>query len=944
MSEGDFARIQSVDKEQAVQRAEEFLGGCSPVVNALWAKTGDETEGWLSLPQHVADSYCVATALWDFWVPESLKATLVRLTGLDVEQVKTFYCFLAAGHDVGKASPDFQILLEFQPEYGFLLDQVEDAGLSLDSVRNIEQKNRYRHDELSGALWAIRLKQAGFLQSRAGAVTSVVEAHHGLSADPMRAKKARKYVPKFSPEWISAQQELMDGIVKMTGARPVLEELNTLPSLDASSLQLLCGLVVMADWIASNQHAFPLVLEDGQESRIHAGLDSIDLASPWEPKPVSDDAEQGFQDTFGFSPRPLQTTAAQVAADIAEADGPALVIVEGPTGVGKTEAGLAIAQIVGASRGAQGVFFAAPTMATANGLYNRMVQWVSKSAQSDTVNSMYLAHSKSRLLKDFRKLHYSSIGERGDGQVVASQWTAGRKKGLLSNFGVGTIDQVLMLALQVRHSMLRHVALAGKVIIVDEAHAYDAYMSNYLCTALAWLARYGATVIVMSATLPPKQRTELAQAFASQLYDEVKKEAESLMQSSGYPLITTVTPRGVATTTSEPGPTDLDATVEVIDDGLDALGSQLDGMISEGGIALVICNTVRRAQMAFGYLKERYPDEVELHHSAFIAKERANKEDVLRKKLGPKASRGEGRPERLIVVATQVAEQSLDIDADLLITDLAPMDLIIQRAGRVHRHQRPVEDRPTKLRSPRILMRGVDDHGSVPAINRGSQAIYDPAVLLATYALLPKKFRRPDDIEGLVRRTYELIEEPIAPAEGWEELWEQARQKSARRRDAAEQKSKTFRIPEPRYAGKLVYLFQNVVSSPADEEVGAAQVRDAEPSIEVIAIERNDYGYRPFGDSEEPELSDVLEPDFSQQLRLAESTLRLPAWMTRRESDFDEVISSLEQQTPSSWQHAPLLKGQVALALGTNGEGTIGPYEVHYSAELGLRVNKAESV
>ncbi|WP_018297206.1 CRISPR-associated helicase Cas3' [Corynebacterium lubricantis] len=677
-------------------------------------------------------------------------------------------------------------------------------------------------------------------------------------------------------------------------------------------------------------------------------VDEIRLTGPWAHRVDTEDVEQLYRQSFGwpeeFQVRPVQEVAAKVAEQNVEATGPSLMVIEAPTGEGKTEAGLAVAQILGKSHGAQGLFFAAPTMSTSNGLYERTRKWASRAAQGESVSSMYLAHSKNQLFSGFRELKFNSIapGEEDYGSVVASQWMSGSKKGLLSNFAVGTVDQVLMLALQMRHSMLRHIALAGKVIIIDEAHAYDAYMSAYLETALAWLARYGVNVIIMSATLPPTQRMNLVAAFAKELPGEsLQSQLEGVAGAQGYPLVTSVSSAGVRHDVAAARPFDLDASVEVVSDDLSALGVEVGGLLSGGGVALVICNTVRRAQDAYGEFTKIFPGETQLHHSAFIASDRSEKEDELRRALGPKAHRGAGRPDRLIVVATQVAEQSLDIDADVLITDIAPMDLIIQRAGRLHRHGRPKSDRPGLLQSPQILLRGINSVEPVPTFDSGAEAVYDAAILMATLHYLPKRFRRPDDIEHLVRETYELVEQHGPVPIEWEEQWGAALVANREKREKAESDARTFRIPEPSQASKLSNLFEQIAGGGNDisgEERGIAQVRDAEPAVEVIAIQRTDYGYRPFGATDDVDLQDTTESDLSykEALRLAGTTVRLPAWVTRRDSDFDEVIAALEKGTPTTWQKSSLLKGRVALEFDLSGEAEVGRFLFRYSEELGL--------
>ena len=238
--------------------------------------------------------------------------------------------------------------------------------------------------------------------------------------------------------------------------------------------------------------------------------------------------------------------------------------------------------------------------------------------------------------------------EESGGEVVASQWMSGRRLGILSNFVVGTVDQVLMVALQQRYSMLRHVGLAGKVVIFDEVHTFDTYSSDYLRSAIAWLGHYGASVILMSATLPPDKRKELVEAYSWGSMPEGEQ---------GYPLITVATAEKIHATSVEPSPTNLVGDIQMFNEEKRPLSTLLDELLDEGGCALIICNTIGRAQEAYSCLMGIYGDCVELHHAGFVAWERVEKEDSLRQELGPGSRRGAGRPWRKIVVATQVAEQ-----------------------------------------------------------------------------------------------------------------------------------------------------------------------------------------------------------------------------------------------------------------------------------------------
>lgn len=929
------------------KRADLWEKMCSPQAKALWAKSGNEC-AHLSLPQHLIDAACVAQWLWDNWVCSALKATLARLWCLNESEVRTLYCFYAGTHDVGKATVTFQ---RQRPDAKWLLPPLEQAGLSLDWPRGEGLNVSFPHGTASGLLLRKWLEKQGICKYLRVVLSAVPDAHHGFTSDPMTLRLREDDINDRETQFDTIAFQLLDGMAEITAITPVLKSLQgSKEAPTAPALQLMTGLVVMADWIASNEDAFPYEPILPQVERVSRAMEYIQLPAPWQPQDIPDDLPELFRKTFAWgmdiTPRPVQRTAVEAAMD---ASGPTLMIIEAPTGEGKTEAGLAAAHVLGEKFGSQGVFLAAPTMATANGLFERATQWAQHSSRGGQVASMFLAHSKNQLSKPYQELRYSGIGidqpgeydtAGSEGTVVATQWLSGRKTGVLSDFVVGTVDQVLMMALQARHSMLRHVALAGKIVIIDEVHAYDAYMSQYLCRTLEWLARYGTSVILMSATLPPAQRLDLAQAYNSQIPRDNQVD-EAVLDTPAYPLVSVVNAAGSRSIAVNPRPTDAEIRTNFLGDSLPELTSKLQELLDGGGIALVICNTVARAQDAYRALAAGFPGEVELHHAAFIASRRSEKEDLLREKLGPKSRRGRGRPQRLIVVATQVAEQSLDIDADVLITDIAPIDLIIQRIGRVHRHVRPSDDRPVRVREPQLFIRGVNRDAEVPDFDGGARAIYGEKLLLATMANFPRVFRRPDDIAPLVRKVY--ADNPEIP-NAWAEVWQKACEDATAKCQNAKWRADSYRFPSPAEAQDLGCLFEKTYNNSAGigvEERGLAQVRDADFTVEVVAIQTTEYGYTPFG--ADIEILDGQVPAFAQARVLAGNTVRLPARMTRGDTDFEKVISALEKQTPAEWKESALLKGQVALRFDEFGSAGLGRFSLNYTSELGLIVTKAEA-
>lgn len=940
----------NADKNTSVDSFDEFCNAAERLASsfsvesrALWAKTPENREdksgAYLSLPQHLIDSACVALALTQSWLSNQTLRFLEDESGLDSTAIQSLITFVAGSHDIGKATCTFQTQLEPRGDMSTYADRVRAAGLDLTMSRSESRLIKFPH---SGASQAILLEWLENHSTRpiAMSIASISAAHHGTPAIDPGLNKSLRAIKRYPDNWKSVHEELLNGVSHLTGFDRVLPTIAK--PLPTTAIQILTGIVIMADWIASNQAAFPLDLHGSQTKRVRKGLDFIELSQPWHPGSFpTDDANEYFHSAFcwpsEFSVRPVQRAAFSIANSLSSAS---LMIIEAPTGEGKTEAGLAAAHAFAANAGSQGIAFAAPTMSTSNGLFSRVCDWATQVTPDSQVSTMFLGHSKSSLNPDFTRLKFHSIGSSsGSGAVTATHWLAGRKRGILSNFVVCTVDQVLMMALQSRHLMLRHLGFSGKAVIIDEAHSYDVYMSEYLGEALQWLARYGCSVIVMSATLPIAQRQSLVASFAHGL-----NVAPPTVESQAYPLISVINRSGFEEHPVEVRSHSAHFLVEKLSDDDPSLVSLLTGELSDGGIALVVCNTVKRAQHTFQALQSEFPGQVELHHAAFMASHRSSKEAELRHKLGPDAHRGGDRPDRLIVVSTQVAEQSLDIDADLLVTDIAPMDLIIQRIGRIHRHSRPESDRPENLRTPQIFIRGITEWDPVPVFESGTAAVYSPAVLYRTFAvaehtLFTHGFTSPEDVSPLVQRTYS----PSLPIPaGWEEEWTEAQKVHAEMVDWAIARARSYRIPDPKEVANDVTLDDIYkrsgpqASAKEEDAAGQAQVRDSTPTVEVIPIIQTEFGYVPLANPGGPEFSEDTELDYSASFTLAASSVRLPSRLTRYPKALDAVLDQLETSTPVGWIRSFLLKGEVALRLDENRQVELNGHLLQYSEDLGL--------
>jgi len=705
---------------------------------------------------------------------------------------------------------------------------------------------------------------------------------------------------------------------------------------------LLTALVIVADWLASDDQRFRYGDHRSSSKRAKQAWDTLAMPPMWTPAMPPRDTEEHMSARFpGFAPRPVQEAAATAAWDM---ERPGLLIVEAPMGVGKTEAALLAAEVLAARFGCGGVFVALPTMATSDAMFSRVLDWVHHlPAVSDDPQSVFLAHGKARLNDEFAGLarieHLAGVYDEDQSlETVAAGvlgWFTGRKKGPLANLVVGTIDQVLFGALQAKHLVLRHLALTSKVVVIDEVHAADVYMRQYLHRMLHWLGAAGTPVVLLSATLPPSQRRDLVRAYASgQPHDVV-----DLTDDHSYPALTTWS-TGVATRTPVPA-TAADRTVRIerLADG--DLVKSLMYRLRDGGCAAVIHNTVGRAQQTATELRDVFGDDVLLVHSRFTATDRISREVGLRRRLGPPAT--SERPYRLVVVGTQVLEQSLDIDVDVMVSDLAPFDLLLQRMGRLHRHERA--GRPSRVSEPAFLVTGADWTAEPPSPDRGSRAVYRDSMLLRSAAVLSEldpsgMVLLPRDIPRLVAAAYRP--EPPGPS-SWSELIGTADRARHERDERSVYLAESYLLDlEPPRGEPVSELTRTLVDGQPED--GRSQVRDSEDGLEVIVVQRFRGEVRVMPGAH-PCAGQVIPTDWMPDPVLARvvaaSTLRLPLSLTHPRI-LGRVIAALEGTQFAGWQRSHWLVGQLVLVLDDELQAGLEGHQLTYDDRQGLVVKRED--
>ena len=927
----------------------------SDAARTVWAKFGrqGETEGaWLPLYLHMSDTAAIARLVWRSWLPISTRRFLSTQIGGDQEEAETLLCWLGAIHDLGKASPVFALQV---PE---LASRMSDCGLVLPQNAPL----RIPHSVVSHLLlrnWLMNMH--GWQRKTAESYCVVPGGHHGTppSGDDLIQAKNRPSSLGAGEVWDNVHNELATYATELVGAGHYLESWSEKPL--AMTVQgIVTALVIVSDWLASDETLFPYERAgESSEKLAESAWKTLQMPGPWMAQPTVETVDTRLQQRFQLpdsaKARPIQREALEYVERNDTAD---LLIVEAPMGEGKTELALLAAESFAAQSGAGGVIFALPTMATSNALFSRVHEWIDAlphSANGEYSKSVMLAHAKARQNDEFRLLPRSQSrilagDQHQDGKedvATAYEWFSGRKKGMLANFVVGTIDQILFSVLKTKHVVLRHLALMNKVVIIDEVHANDAYMSVYLRRVLNWLGAYRVPTIVMSATLDPNARLLLAAAYANKEATEVhnNESFQSLRDESAYPLITTVSPRGLIAH-ARPEASNRSTVIRVVrlNDDDDSLLNELQSSLGGGGSVAIVRNTVGRAQHTAALLRAKIPNaDVRLIHSRFLTVDRESKERELRSLLGPHAGHDETvrfgeRP--LILVGTQVLEQSLDIDVDLMISDLAPIDLLLQRAGRLHRHERA--NRATGVRTPRLLITGAEWATTPPEPHPHSIKIYQEYPLLAAIHVLRQHLvadlpiSLPSDIARLVREGYDP--EYSVDSE-WRESWDRALLAWKKYLANKEAKAEDFLLGKPGGYSWIDALNAAAIDQ-EDGMNGQAQVRDTEDSVEVLVVQRvdNDVRLLPWVKQNGGRIiPTIAAPDEALGYSVLGCSVRLPFQLCAPWR-IDRVIGDLEHFGFSGWQISPILRGQLVLVLDANLCATIDGTAVRYDHDDGLLI------
>ncbi|MEF3077354.1 CRISPR-associated helicase Cas3' [Methylobacter sp. Wu1] len=739
-----------------------------------WGKAKSDKEigpAYHLLPYHCLD---VAAVGWQLMSPgKPMADQLAAQLQVEPEWLRTWFAFCLALHDLGKFAR------AFQAQRQDLSDELVKA--------NPRMTYSERHDSLGFCLW-LDVLQAKWADSLPGKDAKALETarlepwleivtgHHG-----MPPKKALRVQNFFEAEDEQATFSFVQEVIKLFLSDFDFQPLSgraLTKKLKPVSWQL-AGIAVLADWLGSNQDHFgycdkpkDLMAYWRETALINAGRAIGAL-----PKTPAVSAFETIDSLFPFitQPTPLQ----QYAINERLGNQPQLFILEDVTGAGKTEAALILTQRLMAQGLADGLYVALPTMATANAMYRRLRNVYRKFYKADDQPSLVLAHGARELSQEFQDSvvlaqqaqldsDYLTGAIEDDQELSATAycnaWLAdSRKKALLADVGVGTLDQALLAVLPARHQSLRLLGLGRKVLLIDEVHAYDSYMQKLLAALLEAHARQGGSVILLSATLPQSMRETLVTAF----HRGLEQQSTSLNNPAAYPLATHTPAETVEQAIDTR--TEVKRTVKIQRlSSEDEVIAKIHQVADEGQCACWIRNTVKAARQSYqNLLDSGMPtDRLSLFHSRFAMMDRQAIENRTLEIFGDSSAHAHRKGQ--ILIATQVVEQSLDLDFDVVISDLAPIDLLIQRAGRLRRHIRDAQgnriresDAEDRRGAPIFYLYSPEpneaaDAGWLKPDHAGTQAVYPHLGQLWLTARLLEcgQFTMPTDARALIEGVY----------------------------------------------------------------------------------------------------------------------------------------------------------------------------------------------
>ena len=916
----------------------------------LWGKADKDEAGtviWHPLAYHMLDVAAVA----EVWLKEdsNLFDLFSQLATIPCKSLIPILALSTALHDVGKATVGFQNKIP---------DLAKDFGLEDTSAQNI----KFDHGIL-GIHWIEDMREEESEYSYLSKKYSILNDesflslwkaacwHHG---NIIKYSDSEKYSNGFKEKnskknpifQLSAKfrNEVLEFITDAILQDNPIE--SSLPTLSPSTVRLFAGFVSVCDWIGSDRKYFEFNRNPHTSKEYYqlAKLNAIKALKDLDILAKVPDNFLNFKDLYPkiTTPRPVQ----QKLQDLEKQTKPYLLIIEAPTGEGKTESAL-----FSFSRNIdRGFYFGLPTKASANQISKRITTFLKENLK--TTEKAILAHGTAWLQRgivddtSYENNNSSILEKKAESEL--NDWFFSKKRTLLAHYGVGTVDQAMLAALNVKHGFVKLFGLSGKTLIIDEVHAYDSFMLPILERLLAWCGFLNTNVVLLSATLPEFMKEKLVSAYLG--------KSITTKISLDYPLITLANKSqpiqqigNMETRKKESIQVEF-ATHEK--DDIEAIANNALKRIEESGNILWICNTIAKAQKVYDYFKkyqEANKDDfyLKLFHARFTVSDRLHVEEEIENYFGTE-EKAKQRPSTGILISTQVAEQSLDIDFDYLITDIAPIDLLLQRMGRVHRHIR--SNRSNNFQSSKVLLLVPES----TILIKDFASMYESFTICKTMLALSKIKDHTIQLPNMYRSLVEDVYNDLIPHEQAIELkhlsfkiekkdWISYQEKAKEKRESSSYKGVQGCIPKPET--EFENISDSTLLSEEENSYFAAKTRDGDENLELVPVYESDNKYY----IDDFELTELIPEKLPIEIlkKIAENTIPVGS----PKSFVKEIIKSKSLGFESNrilkkWQEklskTSVLRDKKLILLDKNQESIIkfssSEFKVHYSQEFGMKI------
>ncbi|MET8134074.1 CRISPR-associated helicase Cas3' [Streptomyces sp. NPDC005251] len=926
---------------------------------------------------HMLDTAAVAGELWDRLLTGPQRAAVAAGLGMSRVQARRVVMFIAGLHDLGKVS-------RFQACEPVAWARVSDE-LRADAGRwRLMRHERASAHALVGILVEMGYELSGDA-SPAVRMAQIAGGHHGRfpQLDVHGAASVRRVQVELGGQlWQEIRYRYAAQVRHLTGAEAVPEQVSV------TAAVLVTGLVMVADRLASQRKVWAL----RADTPAYGAAQHFAWAR-WKAREVVEESRLARIDlpVLPFpaahpdlrAPNPLQASILDSLPRLAGARGAGIVLVTDGTGAGKTVTALEAARILNDACGSRGLCFLLPTTATADAVYDTLCGYLHAHRPTPAVLTLVHNHSWLNAAYSDEMLapgdvpactgDYPFTGEDDDDdcrptgnggksgtwrRILPDGWVRGWDRALLAQFTVATVDQALMAGLPVRDSALRMLSLSGKCVVVDEAHALTAFSRRILLRLLHWLGSLRTPVIVLSATLPGQTARELVYSYLTgaghRRRDLIAREDEFTVPYPGWLFADAATaqpaviPADVRTqhaaaqqrtitlrlTPARYRRLDIPARRARTGERLARIAAAVGPVARLGGCAVIVCATVADAQDTYRYLQQFLewpagPQDLLLVHARFPGQYLERALAQVRTQLGPFGP----RPERLVVVTTSLLELSLNIDADLVVSDLTPLARLIQRAGRLWRFEQAWQnDRPPGItprpswiqaRGPRLTVLHPVDHDRTTLLPDAWATTDHPYLQHASAYLLTlpghQRITLPEHAQHLV----ELIHQSGLPATWSGSLAALHEQHLAAER-AQEHTSNTHLIPPHDRVASLSDLHRQKLTA------AQAATRPHDRPRRVLASYQ-----RP---GHPPTLDTAGRCPLPQGPHLHPAAIRTVLQHTVPVPSAWAAAATQDHHGPDAWQQHPLLADLVLLPHDPDRPHPVqlGCHQLHLDDELGL--------